>query len=309
MNLQAPPSPHQAQLATASGWQRLCVRLMYLLPHHLLSAAMHSATRNRMRAWKNWQINWFIRRYRVDMDIAQIKRADGFENFNAFFTREVRAQARPLSAQANALAGPADGTVSACGHIDGDSIFQAKGQAFSLTQLLGGDAQRAAVFNGGHFCTIYLSPRDYHRVHMPMTGTLREMVHVPGRLFSVNPLSARMVPALFARNERVVSIFDSAWGPLAIVLVGAVFVGSIEQVWAGEVAPASNRDVASTTYPQSSSSAAITLEKGEEMGRFNMGSTVILILPPSALHWRNDLLPGRPVSRGEMLAVHKQGLG
>jgi phosphatidylserine decarboxylase len=273
---------------------------------------MHAATRIRARSWKNWQINWFVKRYHVDMDIAKIKHVEGFENFNAFFTRAIHAQARPLCTQANALACPADGAVSACGRIDGDSVFQAKGQAFSLSQLLGGDTRRAASFNGGHFCTIYLSPRDYHRVHMPIAGTLREMVHVPGRLFSVNPLSASIVPGLFARNERVVSIFDSEWGPFAMVMVGAVFVGSIEQVWAGEVAPASNCAATSTTYPGcnggSSSSAAVALKKGEEMGRFNMGSTVIVVLPPSALHWRDDLQPGTPVNLGEMIAI-REGRG
>jgi phosphatidylserine decarboxylase len=307
MNIETRLSESNAHVQSASVWQRLRVRLMYLLPHHLLSAAMHHATRSRARCWKNWQINWFIKRYRVDMDIAHIKRAESFENFNAFFTRAVHARARPLSTQANTLACPADGAVSACGPINGDSIFQAKGQTFSLSQLLGGDAQRAAAFNGGHFCTIYLSPRDYHRVHMPIAGTLREMVHVPGRLFSVNPLSARMVSGLFARNERVVSIFDTEWGPLAVVLVGAVFVGSIEHVWAGEVAPASNRAVTSTTYPQSANPAAVTLAKGEEMGRFNMGSTVIVVLPPSSVHWREDLVPGMPVNLGQMIALKNTG--
>lgn len=265
---------------------------------------MHAATRIRARSWKNWQISWFIRRYQVDMDIACIQQAEDFEHFNAFFTREVQAQTRPLCRQTNALACPADGAISACGQVDGDSVFQAKGQSFSLTALLGGDPKRAAEFNGGHFCTVYLSPRDYHRVHMPITGTLREMVHVPGRLFSVNPLSAQMVDGLFARNERVVSIFDSECGPIAMVMVGAVFVGSIEQVWAGEVAPAPNRTPTSTRYPAAPSAAAITLAKGEEMGRFNMGSTIIMVLPPSALHWRQDLLPGTAVTMGEMIAIN-----
>ena len=289
-----------------SFWERLRVRLMYALPHHVLSAAMHAATRIRARSWKNWQINWFIQRYRVDMDISRLKDRQSFENFNAFFTRAINSGARPVCRQDNALACPADGAVSACGAIHGDSVFQAKGQTFSLEQLLGGSRERAEVFRDGHFCTIYLSPRDYHRVHMPIAGTLREMVHVPGRLFSVNPLSARMVPGLFARNERVVSLFDSEWGPVAIVLVGAVFVGSIEQVWAGEVAPAPNRSATATNYPARPSTAAITLDKGEEMGRFNMGSTVIVVLPPSArLRWREDLAPGSPVCLGEMLAVRQ----
>jgi len=285
----------------ASVWARLRVRLMYALPHHLLSAAMYAATRIRARSWKNSQIKWLIRRYSVDMGIAQTQHAEGFENFNAFFTRAVRAEARPVCMRTNTLACPADGAVSACGAIDGDSVFQAKGRVFSLTALLGGDAKRAAAFSGGRFCTIYLSPRDYHRVHMPITGTLREMIHVPGRLFSVNALSARMVSGLFVRNERVVSIFDSEWGPFAIVLVGAVFVGSIEQVWAGEVVPAPNRAATSTTYPRRSSSAAVTLGKGEEMGRFNMGSTVILLLGASAVSKLEDYNTGDIVVMGQKL--------
>lgn len=264
---------------------------------------MHRFARIRIRSLKNWQISAFIRRYQVDMSIAQIQSPDSFETFNTFFTRAIHADARPVCARSNALACPADGAISACGPINGDSVFQAKGQTYSLTQLLGGSVGRAQAFNGGHFCTVYLSPRDYHRVHMPVAGTLREMVHVPGRLFSVNPLSARMVPGLFARNERVVSIFDTEWGPMAIILVGAVFVGSIEQVWAGEVAPSASQSVTSTRYPAAHETGAIALGKGEEMGRFNMGSTVIVVLPPSALHWRDGLAPGTPVSLGEMLAL------
>jgi len=303
MNVEMPSNESRDRGPESSAWERWRVRLMYALPHHVLCAVMHTATRIRARSWKNWQINWFIKRYRVDMSIAQLRYAESFENFNTFFTRAIHAGSRPVCMRGNALACPADGALSACGVIDGDSVLQAKGQTFSLMDLLGGDRERAAAFNGGQFCTIYLSPRDYHRVHMPIDGTLREMIHVPGRLFSVNALSARMVPRLFARNERVVSIFDSAWGPVAIVLVGAVFVGSIEQVWAGEVAPASNAEVTSTAYPASSSPAAITLGKGQEMGRFNMGSTVIVVLSPSALRWREDLAPGTPVCLGEMLAV------
>lgn len=278
-------------------------KLMHVLPHHVLSAMMHTATRIKARAWKNWQINWFIQRYAVDMDIAQIKHADQFEHFNAFFTRELRDDARPLSDMGDALLCPADGAISAAGTIAGDSVFQAKGQDFSLQQLLGGDAQRAAAFYGGQFCTIYLSPRDYHRVHMPLTGTLREMIHIPGRLFSVNPISAQTVPRLFARNERVVSIFDTQWGPMAVILVGAVFVGSIEQVWAGEVAPNGNRDVSVTRYSDDPQ-AAVNLHKGAQMGRFNMGSTVILALPAGSFHWREDLQADSAVRMGEMLAMH-----
>lgn len=263
---------------------------------------MRHATRARLRAWKNWQIRWFIRRYGVDMGIARTSDPRAFADFNAFFTRALRDGVRPVCRGSDELACPADGALSEFGAIDHDTLLQAKGRRYSLTQLLGGDEARASGLKGGHFATIYLSPRDYHRVHMPLAGTLREMIHVPGRLFSVNQTSARHVPGLFTRNERVVSIFDTAHGPLAVVLVGAVFVGSIEQVWAGEVAPARGARLRVTRYPATGPDA-ITLAKGAEMGRFNMGSTVILVLPPVPLSWNARLIPGAPTRFGEALAT------
>jgi phosphatidylserine decarboxylase len=200
------------------------------------------------------------------------------------------------------VACPADGELSEYGTIDIDTLLQAKGHGYSLTELLGGDAVRASGLRGGHFATIYLAPRDYHRVHMPLAGTLREMIHVPGRLFSVNQISARHVPGLFTRNERVVSMFDTAHGPLAVVLVGAIFVGSIEQVWAGEVAPAHGAGMRVTHYP-STGRGAVTLAKGAEMGRFNMGSTVIVVLPPGPLSWNARLTRSATTRFGEALAT------
>jgi len=275
---------------------------LHALPHHLLSSAMRHATRARLTAWKNWQIRWFIRRYGVDMNIARNSDPRSFVNFNAFFTRELCDGARPICAGARELACPADGTLSEFGAIDHDTVVQAKGQTYSLTQLLGGNAARASLLQGGHFATVYLAPRDYHRVHMPLAGTLREMIHVPGRLFSVNPVSARDVPGLFTRNERVVSIFDTRFGPLAVVLVGAVFVGSIEQVWAGEVAPARGTTGYVARYP-AAGDGAVFLDKGAEMGRFNMGSTVIIVLPRGPLSWNVRLAAGVPTRVGEALAT------
>lgn len=275
---------------------------MRALPHHLLSALMRHATRVRLPIWKNWQIRWFIRRYGVDMSIAHVPDPLLFEDFNTFFTRALRRGARPICEGATELACPADGTLSEFGAIARDTMLQAKGRTYSLTQLLGGEAPRAAAFQGGHFATVYLSPRDYHRVHMPLAGTLREMVHVPGRLFSVNQASVRDVPCLFTRNERVVSIFDTALGPMAVVLVGAVFVGSIEQVWAGEVAPARGPGPRVHRYPVTGS-GSVTLDKGAEMGRFNMGSTVIVVLPPGPITWRARLAPGDRAQVGEALAT------
>lgn len=274
---------------------------MHLLPHHLLGVLMRHATRARLPAWKNWQIRWFVGRYGVDLGIARISDPLAYRTFNEFFTRALREGVRPVCQSANALACPADGMLSEFGAIDHDTMVQSKGQCYSLTRLLGGDTARAKAFEGGNYATVYLSPRDYHRVHMPLTGTLREMVHVPGRLFSVNLSSARSVPGLFARNERVVSIFDTAFGPMALVLVGAVFVGSIEQVWAGEVAPARGTRPRVTHYPPIGR-GCVHLEKGAEMGRFNMGSTVILVLPQGQLRWNERLVREGPLRMGEALA-------
>lgn len=281
---------------------RLSAAALHALPHHLLSALMRAATRVRLAAWKNWQIRWFVHRYGVDMDLAEVRDPRAFEHFNAFFTRALRADARPVCGD-DGLACPADGFMSAFGAIHDDTLLQAKGSHYSLSALLGGDPARAAPFRNGHFATVYLSPRDYHRVHMPLAGTLREMVHVPGRLFSVNEESVGAVPGLFTRNERVASLFDTARGPMAVVLVGAVFVGSIELVWAGPVAPARRvRTAVARTWP-GEGPGAVRLERGAEMGRFNMGSTAIVVLPPGPLTWRADLAPGIPVRMGEALAT------
>jgi phosphatidylserine decarboxylase len=278
---------------------KLSTAALYALPHHALSHLMHRATRVRLRAWKDCQIRWFIKRYGVDMGLAEQPSHEAYADFNAFFTRALRPGARPISG--NDVVCPADGTLSQFGAVRDDLLVQAKGSSFSLTRLLGGEPARAAPFQGGHFATVYLSPRDYHRVHMPLAGTLREMVHVPGRLFSVNSVSTSMVRNLFVRNERVVSLFDTDRGPLAIVLVGAIFVGSIEQVWAGQVAPAATSGTTAWRY-QADGPTAMTLAKGEEMGRFNMGSTVIVALPPGRLRWCPELAPGRPVTMGTGLA-------
>lgn len=275
---------------------------MHVLPHHALSWLMRVATRIRLRAWKDWQMRWFIDRYQVDMSLAERPDPRTYSHFNEFFTRALRASARPICAGHGEVACPADGHLSALGPVSGDTLVQAKGHTYSLTRLLGGDAARAAPFIDGHFATVYLSPRDYHRVHMPLAGRLREMIHVPGRLFSVNATSTRTVPGLFARNERVVSLFDTDHGPLAVILVGAVFVGSIETVWAGEVAPARGRTVTTTPYP-ASGPGSVTLERGQEMGRFNMGSTVIVVLPPGPLTWGGQAHDGAPVRTGEALAT------
>lgn len=292
---------HHVTDQSASLGDRVRMVPLYAMPHHLLSALMRVATRIRFRVWKHWQMRWFIRRYQVDMALAERNEITVYEHFNDFFTRALKPEVRPVCEDLHDVACPADGTVSAFGALHEDTIVQAKGMHYSLCELLGGDEQRALPFRGGHFATIYLSPRDYHRVHMPLSGDLTEMVHTPGRLFSVNPVSVRTVPRLFARNERVVCVFDTAYGPMALVLVGAVFVGSIETVWAGEVAPRAERDATVVRYPLQGDSI-VHLERGQEMGRFNMGSTVIVVLPAGPLSWREGLASGVPTQMGQTLA-------
>lgn len=241
-------------------------------------------------------VRWFIRRYGADMSEAEQSRPEAYPSFNAFFTRALRPDARPLDADPAALVAPADSTVSALGHIRSGRIIQAKGHDYSVETLLGGDPRRAAPFLNGHFITLYLSPGDYHRVHMPADGRLRETVYVPGRLFSVGPHTVRTIPHLFARNERVACLFDTGRGALASVMVGAINVGSIELVWAGEITPPRHR-LTVTGYAD----RLVQLPRGAEMGRFNMGSTVILLLPDVPFQWRTDLEEGARVKVGERL--------
>lgn len=274
----------------------------YLLPGHLVSRVLHAVARIRAPAFKNRLISWFAGHYQIDLSEAVEPELLNYEHFNAFFTRALRPEARPITSGAKDIACPVDGTVSQLGTIRAGHLFQAKGHSYSLEQLLGGSARRAELFGEGLFATIYLSPGDYHRIHMPAKGCLREMVHVPGRLFSVNPATTRVIPRLFARNERVISVFDTAMGPMAMVLVGAVNVGSIETVWHGVVTPPAGRVVRQWRYDKSDASA-VELDRGEEMGRFNMGSTVILILPSGTAEWAEDLAPGAKVRMGQRLGT------
>lgn len=273
----------------------------YASPHHLVSRLMGVASDCRHPSVKNWMISRFVRRYGVDMTQALQEDPLAYETFNQFFTRALKPDARPLDATPQGIVCPADGAISQLGSIEHGRIFQAKGHSYGLTSLLGGDMARAEPFVGGEFATIYLSPRDYHRVHMPCAGTLREMVHVPGRLFSVNPLTAGHVPELFARNERVVCIFDTEYGPMALVLVGAMIVASIETVWAGLVTP-HKRKVRSVPY-DAASRGPIQLDKGAEMGRFLLGSTVIVLFGRDRVRWTDRSSVRGPVRMGELLAL------
>ncbi|MBE03163.1 archaetidylserine decarboxylase [Marinobacter lutaoensis] len=275
---------------------KLFVLSQYLTPQLALSRlAGRLADSDRSPALKNRTIQWFIDRYGVDMSEAAEPDPTAYPTFNAFFTRALKPGARPVAGGDEVLVSPADGAISQLGEVTGDRVFQAKGQSFSLVELLGGDPQRAEPFAEGAFATIYLAPRDYHRIHMPVAGQLREMIHVPGRLFSVNPATAANVPNLFARNERVVCLFDTAAGPLALVLVGAMIVGSVETTWAGVVVPGSG-PVTECRYQDDK---AIRFAKGEEMGRFRLGSTVIMVMPKGRVHWNRDQVPGKSVRMGE----------
>src|SRR5215469_4208235 len=279
---------------------RLFVALQYLLPQHLLSQLVRELTRSRVPWLKNALIRGFVAHFHPDMNDAAQPDPFSFESFNAFFTRALRADARPLDPDPAALLSPVDGRVSQLGRLDGSWLVQAKGHAYTLESLLAADTAWAETFRGGAFATLYLAPFNYHRIHMPRAGTLRAAWYVPGQLFSVNATTAASVPGLFARNERVVCVFGE--GPLtfALVLVGALFVGSLSTVWHGEVTPRQPRR--RTELPLDGSRAGLTLARGAELGRFNMGSTVILLLPPGRFEWLPALAPGSTIRVGERLA-------
>lgn len=285
----------QADPRPASALDRVKSLSLYPLPQHGISRLVHRAARLRVPFWRRRLTRWFIARFGVDMSEAEQPDPDRYPDFNQFFTRALRPGARPLPERPDALACPADGTVSALGQASGDTLIQAKGRQFSLLELLGGDPKLARTFEDGPFLTAYLSPRDYHRVHLPLAGTLHTMLHVPGRLFSVAPFTVRAVPRLFARNERVVCLFDGAAGPMAMVLVGAICVGSIETVWHGEVTPPRSRRLMRRDYPP----GQVVLPTGAEMGRFNMGSTVILLFGAGRVAWDPALAPGQRLRMGQ----------
>ncbi len=271
----------------------------YILPHHPLSRMIGLLTHAKNKTWKNLFIKQIIKHYQVNMDDALEQDINKYCNFNEFFTRQLKPEKRPLATEVNALLSPADGTISQSGDISHGEIFQAKGKSFSTINLLGGSAERALPFEDGKFMTIYLSPKDYHRLHMPLSGTLVEMVHVPGRLFSVNNATANSVPGLFARNERVVCIFDTEAGPMALILVGAIFVASIETVWDGVITPPTVKDVQTSQYPYNPPQ----LERGQEMGRFNMGSTIIVLFGKNNISWKPEFSAGKAVNMGELIGI------
>ncbi len=274
----------------------LAVLPQYLLPKQALTALAGTIASHRGGAWTTSLIRRFVARYRVDMNEAADPDIAHYASFNDFFTRALKPGARPL-AESPWLC-PVDGAISQFGRIERDQVFQAKGHAYSTTALVGGDAALAAHFENGQFATLYLSPRDYHRIHMPCNGRLLRMIHVPGALFSVNPTTARGVPGLFARNERVVCHFDSPHGPFVLVLVGATIVGSMATVWHGVVNPPRPGRLREWTYPD----GQVSLQRGEEMGRFLLGSTVVLLFPKDTLRFESAWAPGGAVRMGEAMA-------
>jgi phosphatidylserine decarboxylase len=273
----------------------LAILLQYLLPKKMLTRLAGRLAVRRGGAFSATMIAVFARRYRVDMTEAAEPDMRAYASFNDFFTRALRDGARPLAA--GGLVCPVDGAISECGDIDGSQIFQAKGHCYSTLALLGGDAGLAARFESGSFATLYLSPRDYHRIHMPCAGRLLRMIHVPGRLFSVNPAMTRGIPELFARNERVVCVFDSETGPFALVLVGAAIVGSVATTWHGVVMPPHGGQARIWHYED----GGIMLARGAEMGRFLLGSTVVALFAHPGVRFAPGWATGKPVRMGEAM--------
>ncbi len=279
----------------------LLARLISLLPAHAISGIIFRLTRIRTAWFKNTFIKIFIRHFRVDMSQAAEPEPTAYKDFNSFFTRALRDDARPLATKPGAILCPVDGQVSQLGKIEGEQIFQAKQHNYSLTALLGGSATLASHFTDGQFCTIYLSPRDYHRIHMPIAGNLREMTYVPGKLFSVNQTTVAMIPELFARNERVINIFDTEKGPVAMIMVGAINVGSMETSWHGCVTPPYGHEITTWRYDKQT----VGFEAGDEMGRFNMGSTVILLFGKNTMDWEDNLNADEFVNMGQNIGCVK----
>jgi len=271
----------------------------YLYPKQAMTALAGALARRPLGAFTQHNIRRFVQRYNVNMNEAAEPDVARYATFNDFFTRALKPGARPL-ADAPFLC-PVDGAISQFGAIEADQIFQAKGHRYSTTALLGGRSDRALPYQDGAFATLYLSPRDYHRIHMPCDGKLVRMVHVPGDLFSVNPTTARGVPGLFARNERVVCEFEGAHGPFVMVLVGATIVGSMATVWHGVVNPPRPGHLREWNYE---GDAAVELRRGQEMGRFLLGSTVVLLFPPKVLRFNPAWAPGGPIRMGEAMGEH-----
>jgi len=274
---------------------RLAVLPQYLMPKLAMTRLAGALASAHWGGLTTWVIQHFVKRYGVNMDEAVYADPAHYKSFNEFFTRPLKDGARPLASSTWVC--PVDGAISQCGAIEKDQIFQAKGHEYSTRALVGGDAELAAKFQNGQFATLYLSPRDYHRIHMPVAGKLLRMIHVPGDLFSVNPTTARGVPGLFARNERVVCEFETHQGPMVLVLVGATIVGSMATVWHGQVNPPRPGMVREWHYDTQD----VRLDRGEEMGRFLLGSTVVMLFPENSIQFASDWVSTRPIKMGEVM--------
>lgn len=276
---------------------KIKIFFQYVLPKHLVSVLAGKLADVKTPWVKNTFIQKFAKAYKIDMSNAIQPDLTEYACFNDFFTRAIDLSSRPIDDDAVSFCSPVDGAMSQFGKISAGQLIQAKHHHYSALEILGGNPEHAKLFENGEFCTIYLAPKDYHRMHMPCDGKLLEMIHVPGQLFSVNPLTARNVPKLFARNERVVCLFDTAFGKMAMILVGATIVGSIETVWEGNITPPTRKSVKKWLYPD----GEISLEKGQEMGRFKLGSTVILLMENKNWQWDSSVGLEEPLKLGQKL--------
>lgn len=273
---------------------QLKILLQYLAPQHALSRLAGALAECRTVWFKNYLINYFINKYHVNLKLAEKEKIEDYPNFNSFFTRKLKPELRPIVQENATIACPVDGSISQIGKIKQDQIFQAKGFYYSLKSLLAGDETLTTLFQDGNYATLYLAPKDYHRVHMSVSGQLRETIHVPGKLFSVNQQTTESIPGLFARNERLICLFDTEKGPMIVILVGAMLVGSIQTVWSEETAHP--KIINKKTYQD-----GIHLQRGDELGYFKMGSTVILLFPKDTITWSNQLKEDSVVKFGESM--------
>lgn len=289
--------------SAASVLDYLKILPQYLIPQHCLSRMIYRTARCQWAPLKDTLIKLFIRYFNVDMSLAREPNPGNYIHFNHFFTRELKPGVRPITQEKDVIVCPIDGYISQIGKINSGDIFQAKNRNYDLDALLAMDSDMVRLFKDGLFATFYLSPKDYHRIHMPHDGQLTKMIYVPGRLFSVNTHTTRVVNKLFARNERVISLFDTDIGHMAIIMVGAMLVSSMETVWAGEITPAKKREITTQSYQEQNKK--IKLQRGAEMGRFNMGSTVILLFGKDSVQWLSELQPDQSVTMGMVLGQIK----